>query len=293
VATLQEIRRRIASTQNTHKITKAMEMVAAAKLRRAQQRIEALRPYAVSMIDMLQDVATFAQGTEGYALLRRHKTIKNVSLVVFTGDGGLAGAFNANVIRRAVELEHTARAEGREVRWLVVGRKGIGTLRFRGYQMDRTWTGLSDHPEFVNAEDIASTVIDLYSKEETDEVHLVYNRFRSPLEQTVEDVVRLPITLEEPAVARAEHKVRAAYEYEPYPRTVFEGLLPRYVEIAVFRSLLESSASEQGARMTAMRNASENAIELIDTYTLQLNRLRQASITQEILEVVAGANALG
>ena len=290
MATLRDIRRRIVSVQNTHKITKAMEMVAAAKLRRAQQRIESLRPYAVAMVDMMQDLVRYAENPSGYALLRRHESVRNITLVVFTGDRGLAGAFNANVIRRATELHKNAVAGGQDTRWVVVGKKGVGTLRFRGFQLEKTWVGLSDHPDYTHAEEIARYAIDLYSAEKTDEVHLIYNRFRSPLEQTVKDVIRLPI--EVPEYRRERTELPATYIYEPDATTIYQGLLPRYVEIAVFRALLESSASEQGARMTAMRNASDSAEELQDSLTLRLNRARQAAITQEILEVVAGANAL-
>ena len=291
MATLREIRRRIASVHNTRKITKAMQMVATAKLRRAQQRIEALRPYALSMIDMMQDLAMFAEDKRSYALLREHAEVRAVALVVFTGDRGLAGAFNANVVRKAVEVARQASGEGRGVRWLVVGKKGIGTLRYRGYELAHTWTGLSDKPGYTDAAAIARLIIGLYTSEQVDLVHLIYNRFRSPLEQMVKDVVRLPIASEEYEYGKREAPV--SYIYEPSAATIFEQLLPRYVEIAVYRALLESSASEQGARMTAMRNASENADDMIDTLTLQLNRARQAAITQEILEVVAGAEALG
>lgn len=291
MATLRDIRRRISSVQNMHKITKAMEMVAAAKLRRSQQRIEALRPYAVSMIDMMQELARYTEVSGHFPLLREHKTIRNVTLVVFTGDRGLAGAFNANVIRKAVELRREAEESGHDVRWLVVGRKGIGTLRFRRFAVEHTWEGLSDAPQYTHAEEISRRLIDLYTSEQTDQVHLIYNRFKSPLEQTVKDVVRLPIS-PEAYISESKRDLPATYLYEPDPETIFEGLLPRYVEIAVFRALLESSASEYGARMTAMRNASESADEMIGRLTLQLNRARQAAITQEILEVVAGANAL-
>jgi F-type H+-transporting ATPase subunit gamma len=290
MASLRDIRRRIASVQDTYKITRAMEMVAAAKLRRAQQRIESLRPYAVAVVDMMQDLARYAENPSGYALLRHHESVRNITLVVFTGDRGLAGAFNANVVRRAIELHKNAAAGGQDTRWVVVGKKGVGTLGFRGYKLEKSWVGLSDHPDYAHAEEIARYVIDLYSSEQTDEVHLIYNRFRSPLEQTVKDVVRMPI--EPPEYHKERTELPATYIYEPDATTIYEGLLPRYVEIAVFRALLESSASEQGARMTAMRNASDSAEELQDHLTLQLNRARQAAITQEILEVVAGANAL-
>jgi F-type H+-transporting ATPase subunit gamma len=291
VATLQDIRRRIVSTQNTRKITKAMQMVAAAKLRRAQARIESLRPYALNIIDMLQDLASGAPDRNNYPLLRSHEQRRTVALLVFTGDRGLAGAFNSNVIRRAIETDRVNRENGRETHWLVVGKKGVGTLGFRGYNLERSWTGLSDKPTYNDAKEIAAHVIELYTSETVDEVRLIYNRFRSPLEQIVRDVVRLPVESE--AYESQEPRQPGLYLFEPEASEIFKRLLPAYVETSVYRALLESSASEQGARMTAMKNASESADDMIESLTLQLNRARQAAITQEILEVVAGAEALG
>ncbi|HJW76884.1 MAG TPA: ATP synthase F1 subunit gamma [Thermoleophilia bacterium] len=291
MATLQDIRRRIGSTQNTRKITRAMEMVSAAKLRRAQVRIEALRPYAIDMVEMMLDLATYADEPGRYALLREHEEEKAIALVVVTGDRGLAGAFNANVLRASIEIGREHAARGVEIRWMVVGRKGVGSLRFRGYDLERTWTGKGDRPSYADAQDIARHLIELYAGGQVDRVHLVYNHFKSPLEQRVMDVVVLPIRREE--VYRDDHETSlVTYLHEPDAPTIYEKLLPAYVEIAVYRALLESSASEQGARMTAMRNASKNAEEMISNLTLAMNRARQASITQEILEVVAGANAL-
>ncbi len=291
MATLQDIRRRISSAQNIRKITKAMQMVAAAKLRRAQQRIECLRPYAISIVDMMQDLAIYAEERSGFALLREHPVCGKVGLLVFTGDRGLAGAFNANVIRRTVQAEAEVTQGGRDVTLMAVGKKGIGTLGFRGHRLERSWTGLSDNPTYNDAQHIARYVMDLYVNEEIDQLRLIYNRFRSPLEQTIKDEVRLPITAE--AYLGDTPRAPVSYLYEPDAATIFERLLPAYVEIAVYRALLESSASEQGARMTAMQNASESADEMIDHLTLQLNRARQTAITQEILEVVSGADALG
>jgi F-type H+-transporting ATPase subunit gamma len=291
VATLQDIRRRIVSTQNTRKITKAMQMVAAAKLRRAQARIEALRPYALNIIDMLQDLATYAPDRNNYPLLKSHAECGTVALLVFTGDRGLAGAFNSNVIRRAIENDRENREKGRQTYWMVVGKKGVGTLGFRGYKLERSWTGLSDKPTYMDAKEIAAHVIELYASEAVDEVRLIYNHFHSPLEQTVKDVTRLPIESE--AYESGEPRQSGLYLFEPEASEIFKQLLPAYVETAVYQALLESSASEQGARMTAMKNASESADDMIESLTLQLNRARQAAITQEILEVVAGAEALG
>ncbi len=292
MATLQDIRRRIASTQNMRKITKAMELVSAAKLRRAQRRMEALRPYAGAMVEMMRDLATFADEKSSFALLREHDTANAEALLVITGDGGLAGAFNANVLRAffAAERELTGRGVGN--RLLVVGKKGIGTLRFRGYGIEQSWSGKSDRPTFADAEAIAHHVIDLYTSEQVDRVRLVYNHFKSPIEQTLIDVQILPIQPQE-IYTEGRERPPVSYLYEPDEADILASLLPRYVEIAIFRALLESSASEQGARMSAMRNASDSADDMISDLTLSMNRARQAAITQEILEVVAGAEALG
>jgi F-type H+-transporting ATPase subunit gamma len=292
VASLRDIRRRIASVQNTRKITKAMEMVAAAKLRRNQQRIEALRPYAADMIEMMRDLATYSREALNYALVRERPDVRTVAVVAMTGDRGLAGAFNSNVVRKAIEIENRLRAEGAETRVIAVGRKGIGTLTFRGCRLERSWQGLSDKPEYHDAREIAAYLIELYVSGEVDRVRLVYNHFTSPIEQTLLDDVIVPVPHE--AIAPGDGGDRpVTYLYEPEAGEILQKLLPAYVEIAVYRALLESSASEQGARMTAMRNASDAAEEMLGTLTLALNRARQAAITQEILEVVAGAEALG
>jgi F-type H+-transporting ATPase subunit gamma len=292
VASLRDIRRRIASVQNTRKITKAMEMVAAAKLRRNQSRIEALRPYAGDMIEMMTDLATFSEETRQYALMQEHPEIRTVAVVAMTGDRGLAGAFNANVVRKALEIERGLRAEGVETRVIAVGRKGIGTLNFRGCSIERSWQGLSDRPEYTDAREIAQYLIDLYVRGEVDRVRLVYNHFTSAIEQTLLDDVILPVP-REAFTDEARKPGPVSYLFEPEANVILESLLPAYVEIAVYRALLESSASEQGARMTAMRNASDSAEEMLESLTLVANRARQAAITQEILEVVAGAEALG
>jgi F-type H+-transporting ATPase subunit gamma len=292
VATLQDIRRRIASTQNMRKVTKAMELVSAAKLRRAQSRMAALRPYAGAMVEMMRDLATFATEKNSFALLREHDTAKAEALLVITGDRGLAGAFNANVLRACLAADRDLACRGLGRRLLVVGKKGIGTLRFRGMAIDQSWSGKSDRPTYADAEAIAKAVIDLYADEQVDRVRLIYNHFKSPIEQDLINVQILPIEPQEIYTEGRERPV-VSYLYEPEEADIFGSLLPRYVEIAIFRALLESSASEQGARMTAMRNASESADDMIDGLTLSMNRARQASITQEILEVVAGAEALG
>ncbi|MBA3365050.1 MAG: ATP synthase F1 subunit gamma, partial [Actinobacteria bacterium] len=212
------------------------------------------------------------------------------------GDRGLAGAFNAQVLRQAFALERQLRRDGTEVRWLVSGRKGRSTLTFRRYELEQAWTGFSDRPTYADAQTIAHRIAELYAGDEVDRVVIVYNRFESALTQRVVEHDVLPIAQEvlerEGDDERHEAALRGDFIYEPEPEEILQRLLPVYVETEVYRALLESAASEQGARMTAMRNASKNAGELIDSLTLAMNRARQAAITQQILEVVAGADAL-
>ena len=297
MASLQDLRRRIRSVRNTRKITRAMELVAGARLRRAQQRIETLRPYAERMQELMVGTARAASSVRGLPLLRRHDEERRVAIVVLTGDRGLAGAFNAQVLRRAFVLDRSLRAEGKEVMWFSSGRKGASTLRFRRYPLEQAWIGFSDRPEFADAQAIAHRVADAYAGEEVDRVVLVYNEFVSPIVQRVTELELLPIPedvlREDSEEAQHEQALRGDFIYEPEPEQILERLLPAYVETQLYRALLESAASEQGARMTAMRNATKSAGELIDQLTLGMNRARQAEITQEILEVVAGADALG
>jgi F-type H+-transporting ATPase subunit gamma len=292
VSTVQDIKRRVRSISNTRKITRAMELVAGAKLRRAQARIEAMRPYADRMQELMVGTARASTSLRGLPLLQRRE-VTRVAILPLTGDRGLAGAFNAQILRRAFGLERRLRAQGIEARWLVAGKKGRSTLRFRRYELAGAWTGFSDRPEYLDAQAIAHRVAELYTENEVDRVVVVYNAFESPLVQRVVEQDLLPVP--EEAFGRedeAEDAMRGDFIYEPEPEQILERLLPAYVETQIYRALLESAASEQGARMTAMRNASKNAGELIDSLTLEMNRARQAEITQEILEVVAGADAL-
>jgi len=295
MASVQDLRRRIRSVRNTRKITKAFELVASARLRRAQARIEAMRPYADRMLELMIGTARAASSVSGLPLLQRREE-KTVAIVPLTGDRGLAGPFNSQVLRHAFALDRSLRAEGKEVRWLVAGRKGASTLRFRGYQLDQAWTGFSDRPTYHDAQAIAHRLAELYVAEEIDRAVVVYNHFVSPLVQTVTEQDVLPIPEEMLKSGEQEEEEERAvlgdFIYEPDPEEILARLLPVYLETELYRALLESAASEQGARMTAMRNASSNAGELIDNLTLAMNRARQAEITQEILEVVAGADAL-
>jgi F-type H+-transporting ATPase subunit gamma len=292
MASVQDIKRRVRSVQNTRKITRAMELVAAAKLRRAQSRIEAMRPYAERMQELMSGVARASTSLQGLPLLQRRE-VRKAAIVPLTGDRGLAGAFNAQILREAFAHERRLRGEGIEPFWLVAGKKGASTLRFRRYEIGQAWTGFSDSPRYADAQAIAHRISELYSEREVDQVVVIYNHFESALTQRVvaQDVLPIPESLLEGGDEHAQ-ALLGDFIYEPEPEQILERLLPVYVETELFRALLESAASEQGARMTAMRNASKNAGELIDNLTLAMNRARQAEITQEILEVVAGADAL-
>jgi len=293
VASLQDLRRRISSVRNTRKITRALELVAGARLRRAQTRIEEMRPYADRMQELMVGTARAASSFRNLALLQQRDEVRRVAIVVITGDRGLAGPFNGQVLRRAFELERQARSNGQEVAWLVVGRKGASTLRFRRYEITGEWAGFSDKPGYRDAQAVGHRLAELYENEEVDRVVLVYNRFESVIVQRVTTTDLLPIREE---VLSSEEEERegpsADFIYEPEPEQILERLLPVYLETEIYRALLESAAAFLASQMTAMRNASKNAGELIDDLTLSLNRARQAEITQEILEIVAGADAL-
>jgi F-type H+-transporting ATPase subunit gamma len=295
MATVQDIKRRLRSVRNTRKITKAMELVAAAKLRRAEARIEALRPYAERMRELMIGTAR-ATPSRGFPLLEDRESVQAVAILPLTGDRGLAGAFNAQIVRQALQIEREVRGEGADVRWAVAGKKGRSTLRFRRYAIEQAWVDFTDRPTYADAAAIAQTLAKLFTEREVDRVVMVYNHYVSPLTQTVtvEDVLPIPRTLleEEEQKSAYEIALEGDFIYEPEPEEILARLLPTYLETTVYRALLESAASEHGARMTAMRNASKNAGELIDSLTLDMNRARQSEITQEILEVVAGADAL-
>ncbi len=292
MAAVHDIKRRIRSVQNTRKITKAFELVAAARLRRAQARIEAMRPYADRMMELMSETARASTPARGLPLLQRRE-VRTAAVLALTGDRGLAGAFNSQILRQVFTVESRLRGEGVQGRWLVSGRKGASSLRFRRYEVDQAWIGFSDRPGYSDAQAIAHKVCELYAQGEVDSVMLIYNHFVSPLVQRVveQEILPIPETLFEAGEAR-DQALSGDFIYEPEAEEILERLLPVYVETELFRALLESAASEQGARMTAMRNASKNAGELIDSLTLAMNRARQAEITQEILEVVAGADAL-
>jgi F-type H+-transporting ATPase subunit gamma len=294
LASTQDLKRRLRSISNTRKLTRAMELVASARLRRAQQRIEAMRPYADRMGELMAGTAKSA-GAVRLPLLQQRETVKTVAIVPITGDRGMAGAFNAQVLRRALALMRETQAAGHDVRFYASGKKAQSTLRFRRLPLVQAWTGFSDRPAYGDAQAIAHALAEAFESEEVDRVVVVYNAFVSPLVQrvTVSEVLPIPLeSLAEGSEPPSDRPHIVDFFYEPEPREILARLLPVYVETEIYRALLESAASEQGARMTAMRNASKSAGELIDNLTLAMNRARQAEITQEILEVVAGADAL-
>jgi F-type H+-transporting ATPase subunit gamma len=283
-----------------------MEMVAAARLRRAEQRIEAMRPYAQAIRKMTRQVAESAEGGVGrVSLLEEREQVSNVGILLVTGDRGLAGSFNTQIIREGLRLRREFEGEQASIGFSVVGRRGNSTMTFRGEDVRHSYFGFTDRPAFANAREISRDLTDAYTDGELDRVDLVYNRYVSPLTQYVRRQTLLPLqqaevfgeglpTPEEPAESDlVKAHERALWVYEPDPEELLPKLFEEYVDLSVFRALLESAASEHGARMTAMRSAAENAQTMIGDLTLEMNRVRQAEITQEILEVVAGAEALG
>jgi F-type H+-transporting ATPase subunit gamma len=319
MASQRDVKNRIASVKNIQKITRAMEMVAAARLRRAEQRIAALRPYAEAIRRMTRQAAD-AAGAEAarVPLLREHESTSTVGLLLVTGDRGLAGGFNSQVIRAGVRLSRELAEEGLRSAWYATGRRGVSSLAFRGYELGGGYTGFADRPAYADARAVATDLIAGYVEGKLDRVELIFNAYVSPLTQVVTRETLLPLSSatvageqgegargERPGAAEQSRREgggaaspgqapakRASVEYEPEPREILERLLPDYIEISIHRALVESAAGFFGAQMTAMRSASDNAGEIITDLTLQMNRARQAEITQEIMEVVAGAEGL-
>jgi F-type H+-transporting ATPase subunit gamma len=254
-----------------------------------------MRPYADRMLELMAGTARASTSVRGLPLLQQRDEVKKVAIVPIAGDRGLSGPFNSQVIRRVLSLDRQLRAEGKEVLWVPVGRKPAGTLRFRHYRLAAEFTGFTDEPRYADAQAVAHKLAELYTDGEVDRVTVVYNSFVSPLVQRVTVFDILPLSedlLETDVEERERDTTHGDFIFEPEPEEILERLLPVYIETELYRALLESAASKHGAQMTAMRNASKNAEELIDTLTLAMNRARQAEITQEILEVVAGADAL-
>jgi F-type H+-transporting ATPase subunit gamma len=304
----RDVKNKIASVRNIQKITRAMEMVAAARLRRAEQRISALRPYADAIGRMTRQAAQ-AAGAEAtrLPLLSQHESETNLGLLLVTGDRGLAGGFNSQIIRSGVRFSAEMAEQGLRSSWYATGRRGVSSLAFRGHELSGSYTGFADRPAYADARTIADDLIEAYTDGRVDRVEMVYNSYVSPLTQTVTRQRLLPlspqaITGEQdadreaaqgaPGAEQSKSGQRAQVDYEPDAEKILRRLVPDYIEISIYRALVESAAGFFGAQMTAMRNASENAGEIITEYTLQMNRARQAEITQEIMEVVAGAEGL-
>jgi F-type H+-transporting ATPase subunit gamma len=312
MATQRDVKNRIGSVKNIQKITRAMEMVAAARLRRAEQRIESLRPYARAIRRLTVRVVEHSEGVPDHPILQDRDEERRVGILIVTGDRGLAGGFNSQIIRAANRRYRELADEGKEVVWYAAGRRGVSSIQFRGFELSGAYTGFTDRPSFADARGIAEDLASAYTDEQVDRVETFHNHYISPLSQEVRHETLLP--LQRVAALLAEHEAErgardegptaegeeqkpsegpgALWIFEPEPEEILKRLVPDYIEISIFRRLLESTASEHGARMTAMRNASDNAAELIDDLTLEANRQRQAEITQEIMEVVAGAEAL-
>jgi F-type H+-transporting ATPase subunit gamma len=286
VATLRDIRRRIRSVQSTQKITRAMKLVAAAKLRRAQERILEARPYAAKMTELVGTLAR-ALGEDKHPLLARREGHRRL-YVVITADKGLCGAFNSNLIRRSQEALRQGTADS--VSLVAVGRKARDFYRRRGWAIRLERVGLLDRPAFEQARELAGELMRPYLEDEVDEVWLVFNEFRSVAVQRV--LLQRILPIEAPGGDEAGAAGGVDYLYEPDAATILDALLPRYVEVAVFRALLESAAGEHGARMTAMEAATKNAQEMIGSLTIQYNKARQERITKELLDIVGGAEAL-
>jgi F-type H+-transporting ATPase subunit gamma len=307
MASQKEVKSRIASIANIQKITRAMEMVAAARLRRSEQRIADLRPYSEGMRKLTRIASAHTTGVPRIPVLVERENVKRVGIVLVTGDRGLAGAFNSNIIREGMRAAARVREEGAEPVFSVVGRKGVSALTFRKQELAGEYVGFTDRPAFADAREIGEALTAQYVDEEVDRVEMIYNRFVSPLTQHVWRQTLLPLQQAEVVGEGAEEEEneeepestdsgvdqsRSEWVFEPEAEELLGRLIPEYVTISVYRALLESAASELGARMTAMRNAAENAESINDELTLEMNRARQAEITQEILEVVAGAEAL-
>jgi F-type H+-transporting ATPase subunit gamma len=306
MASLKDIRGRISSVKNVRKITRAMEMISAARLRKAEQRIEALRPYADAIRRMTARAAQAAENIPNLPILQEKEQVSTVGVLLITGDRGLAGPFNSQILRAGNQRLRGLRDDGKDVLWYAVGRRGVSSLEFRGFEVGDSWTGFTDRPAFADARRVADGLVAAYVDGKVDRVEVFYNGYISPVNQEVRHETLLPLQQAD-VIADGEEDDdsstngddgeehihdRALWIYEPDAEEILARLVPDYVEISIYRAMLESTASEHGARMSAMRNASDNAAELIDDLTLAANRQRQAEITQEIMEVVAGAEGL-
>ena len=288
-AKLRVVRRRIRSVQSTMKITRAMELIAASRILKAQQRVAQARPYAERLTAAISDVASATTGAAS-PLVTERPDRRSAAVLLVTSDRGLAGGYNANVLKKGEELFSLLRQEGKTAKVFVTGRKGVSYCRFRGRSMEASWTGFSETPTYAHAKEIADALIAAYEAGEVDEIHGVFTDFISPVRQTAVARRFVPMVME--VVDRPERGRVAQYLFEPEPEALLNALLPRYVETRVFIALLEAAAAEHAARRRAMSAATENAEELIKVLTRVANQARQTEITTEIMEIVGGAEAL-
>lgn len=296
---LREYRARIKSTESMKKITRAMELIAASRIIKAQQRAQSAAPYARELTRAVSAVATYSN--VDHPLTREPENSRRVAMLIVTSDRGLAGAYSSSVLKEAERLAEKLRGEGKEIDVYLCGRKGEAYYRFRGRPVVRAWTGFSDQPSYEAALEVGTTLIDAFLDEDgeagsdsrgVDEVHVVYTRFRSMLTQEPTAVRLLPLEVVEGEERPASDEVLPLYEFEPSAEAVLDNLLPQYVQSRIFFAFLQSAASELAARQKAMKSATDNADELIKKYTRIANQARQAGITQEISEIVGGVNAL-
>ncbi len=286
---LQDLKRQIQSVKNTAKMTQALQTISAIKLNKARAHLDRARPYTDNVEEMMRDIADRAQSDT--PLLVGRDEVNNVAICTVTSDRGLAGAFNAQVLRRTMSLRQEQSAEIVQV---ATGRKAREFFKFRRMNLDEVYVGFSDSPSYEKAREIGQRLTQLFEDEEADEVYLVYNRFQSALAQRATVTRILPIASEDEEDGEEEDNTSdIPFEFIPEPEELLERLVPKYVETLVFRALLESAAGEHGARMTAMQSATEAANEMVDELTMQMNKMRQAAITQEIIEIASAAEALG
>ena len=292
-AQLRVYRQKIKTAQTTKKITKAMELIAASRIQKAQARVKASTPYSRAITQAVSAVATYSN--VDHVLTTEPETIERAAVVILTSDRGLAGAFNSQVLREAEQLAELLRSQGKDVVYFLVGRKAVGYFQFRRRASEQQWTGSSENPEFELAKQIADAVLESFLRDAADggvdEIHVVYNRLVSMMTQTPEVVRLLPLEVVE-GVEEPDASVQPLYEFEPDVETVLDSLLPVYIESRIFNALLQSSAAKHAATQKAMKSASDNADKLITDYTRLANNARQAEITQQISEIVGGADAL-
>jgi F-type H+-transporting ATPase subunit gamma len=292
---LREYRARIKSVESTKKITRAMELIAASRIIKAQQRAQQAAPYARELTRAVQALVTYSN--VDHPLTTEPENPQRAAVLIVTSDRGLAGAYSSSVLKEGERLAERLRGEGKEVVTYISGRKGEAYYRFRARPVAQTWTGFSDQPRYENAKEIGEALIEAFTLDEgdsdkVDEVHLVYTQFKSMLVQEPHSVRMLPMEIVESDEAPAKDDVLPLYEFEPSAEEVLDALLPKYVQSRIFFALLQASASELAARQRAMKSATDNAEELIKKYTRIANQARQAGITQEISEIVGGVNAL-